>query len=301
MNNINKNTKNNMFMLSYAPYLDENITESNSIYDFFDKIICINLISRPDRLKHAKKIFKKLDIPVEFFITKKHKLGGKFGCFFSKYSVVKRAYNDGANTLLMLEDDVKPTAKYSKERIKECIKFMKNNIDWCIFYLGRGFPLSSSMINDYLFRGNKDNIYQGYFGYNHSLVFSRKGMKLYLDKCELILKNKNEIDNFINSNIYSDIIIGQLFSKTSYYHHYTLFSQNSEFDTDNNYGSWLNNDKKKANYIINNLRRIFNEESIFLGLDNLHNYFAILLFLAAFTLIYKYKRKNTTNKLSSVI
>jgi hypothetical protein len=280
---------NNMFILSHAPYLNDYHITSESVYHFFDKIVCINLISRQDRLKYVKNIFKKLNIPVDFFITKKHKLGGKFGCFYSKYSVVKESYNSGANTLLMFEDDVKPTRKYDVKKINECIDFMKINKDWCIFYLGRGFPLSSNMIKDYLFRNNNNNIYQGFFGYNHSLVFSRRGMKLYLDKCEEIFNDKKKINNFINSNIYSDIIIGKLFSKTSYYHHYTLFCQNQQFDTDNNYGSWLNNDKKTANYIINNLRRIFNEESIFLSLDNLHNYLVMIVFIIIFIIIYNNK------------
>ena len=36
-------------------------------YKFFDKIYCINLFTRDDRLERCKKLFKKLDIPVTFY------------------------------------------------------------------------------------------------------------------------------------------------------------------------------------------------------------------------------------------
>ena len=110
---------------------------NNNPYNFFDKITCINLTTRKDKLDHAIKVFTKLNIPSQFFITKKHKLGGKFGCFHSKYIVVKDAYESGANTFLMFEDDVIDSEEYSLEKIKECINFMKENKDWELFFLGR--------------------------------------------------------------------------------------------------------------------------------------------------------------------
>jgi GR25 family glycosyltransferase involved in LPS biosynthesis len=78
------------------------------LYNFFDKIYCINLKHRPDRYISATKVFNDLNIPnVEFYITEKSSKGGRYGCFESHINVIKKAYNEGYNNILIFEDDIR--------------------------------------------------------------------------------------------------------------------------------------------------------------------------------------------------
>ena len=62
-------------------------------YNFFDKIICINLRNRTDWNESAKNVFNKLKIPnVEFYFADKSSKGGRYGCFESHINVIKKAY-----------------------------------------------------------------------------------------------------------------------------------------------------------------------------------------------------------------
>ena len=63
---------------------------------YFDSIRCINLRERKDRYEQASEVFKKLKIPVEWFLTDRHPNGGMQGCFESHLSCIKQAYESGA-------------------------------------------------------------------------------------------------------------------------------------------------------------------------------------------------------------
>ena len=59
-------------------------------YNFFDKIICINLKTRQDRYESALKTFQSLNINnVEFYFANKSPKGGRYGCFESHINVIK--------------------------------------------------------------------------------------------------------------------------------------------------------------------------------------------------------------------
>ena len=113
------------------------MTQYNSnLYNFFDKIVCINLKSRPDRYLSASNEFKKLNINnVEFYFAEKSHKGGKYGCFESHINVIQKCYNEKCNNILIFEDDVRPSNYYNLTLLNESIEFMKNN-KWDIFYLG---------------------------------------------------------------------------------------------------------------------------------------------------------------------
>ena len=215
------------------------------------------MTTRKDKLDHAIKVFTKLNIPSQFFITKKHKLGGKFGCFHSKYIVVKDAYESGSNTFLMFEDDVIDSEEYSLEKIKECVNFMNKNKDWEIFFLGRGLPLSLNSINIFL---NKEeivpNIFLGIFRENHALAFNRNGMRKFIEYYE------NNVQNIQENITFSDEIIEELFLDNSYYHKDNLFIQNDKvFTTDNEYNYGFIG-TETSNKITDNARNIVSRYTV---------------------------------------
>ena len=187
----------------------------------------------------------------------------------------------------MFEDDVIPSEHYNLQSIKECINFMNENKNWEIFYLGRGMPLNDMPIKEI----NK-NIYIGSFTDNHALVFNRKGMAKFLKKSNKILKkynNKESIKNFVNS----DVVISMLFKETSFCHKNTLFDQNEDFGTDNEYFSNTLTDLFRKNFgrypISKYFNSLFNIKNIILFNENkIKINLLIIVVVLISILLYKY-------------
>jgi GR25 family glycosyltransferase involved in LPS biosynthesis len=108
-----------------------------TVYNYFDRIICVNLVHRKDKRNRVSKVFDKLQIPVQFYIAQSHPEGGRYGCFHSHMHVIQKAYKDGMQNILIFEDDVVPSPSYCVNSILRAISFIddsKNNVD--IFQLG---------------------------------------------------------------------------------------------------------------------------------------------------------------------
>ncbi len=76
-------------------------------FDFFERIYCINLDSRPDRWERAREQFVKLGINdrVERFPAVAHENGSE-GCRISHQQIIKRALENRWEQILVFEDDV---------------------------------------------------------------------------------------------------------------------------------------------------------------------------------------------------
>jgi hypothetical protein len=99
-----------------------------SVYSAIDKIVCINLETRKDKRKTVSKVFDALKIPVEFYTAKQELVkGGRYGCFHSHVSVIKQAYEENAQTLLVFEDDVVPSPSYTKASVQRALSFVVDN------------------------------------------------------------------------------------------------------------------------------------------------------------------------------
>ena len=163
------------------------------IWNFFDGIYCINLDTRDDRLERSKKVFKKLNIPVEYYRVKKHPTNGAEGCFESHLSIIKKAYDDGCENVLIFEDDLIDNSFYDESLIKKAIKFMKKSSVWDIFYFGH--------IPDIFWKSSDkvcNNIIRTHSFLTHAYVVSRKYMKKLIGRKykrdaidEMYSKNKN--------------------------------------------------------------------------------------------------------------
>ena len=108
-------------------------------WSFFDRIRCINLITRDDRYQKTQEIFDQLKIPVEFYRTERHPLSGRQGCFESHVNCITEAYESGAQTCLIFEDDLEISPYITPEALQEVVNFLQRSPDWEIFYLGTHF------------------------------------------------------------------------------------------------------------------------------------------------------------------
>nr|QBK91394.1 MAG: glycosyltransferase family 25 LPS biosynthesis protein [Pithovirus LCPAC302] len=142
------------------------------LWNYFDCIRCINLVSRPDRYSNSKKIFDKYYIPVEYYKTEKHKKGGEYGCFKSHINVIREAYYNGDKNILVFEDDIISTEYLTPKYLETAIDFMENE-KWDIFYLG-------ALPNINFYRSKRTR-YKGIYKLKgictHAYVLNRKAMK----------------------------------------------------------------------------------------------------------------------------
>lgn len=192
-----------------------------TVYDFFDDIVCINLDISHDRRKHAEYFFDTLKIPARFFTVSKHKNGGMYGCFDSHIQVIRKAYNDNLNNLLVLEDDFLPTASYSEENMLEAIYFMKSE-EWDIFHLGYSVIKDtkdgiSSIFNA---RRHSKNVIQYNPFCTQALCYSRNAMEAILDNYEDYI-GQVHYDMFISSylGLNNYCFVPMMFDQNFYFQH----------------------------------------------------------------------------------
>lgn len=123
------------------------------MFDYFDKIYCINLPDSEDRKELATEEFRKVGIDdrVEFiYATPPHESTkctplkfpkGEIGVSLSQIKAVVHAIDANANNVLIFEDDFTFIDSELK-RIKSCIQELPE--DWDVFFLG-GHPIAQMM------------------------------------------------------------------------------------------------------------------------------------------------------------
>lgn len=96
-------------------------------WDNFDRIVCLNVRERPDRLAHAKEQFERVGIldKVQFRIENRHTRG----CEKAHWRAIKEAYDDGLENLVIFEDDVVFKTGW-QDVINDCNAFVKQEPDW---------------------------------------------------------------------------------------------------------------------------------------------------------------------------
>jgi GR25 family glycosyltransferase involved in LPS biosynthesis len=147
---------------------------------YFDAIYCINLRDRNDKFEYSKKIFEKLNLDVKFFRPKKHPVSGRIGCFESHIHVIKECYEKNMKRILIFEDDIINSPRYSESAIEEFMGFLKNNA-WCQ-YFQLGYTILPHELFSYFssknLHGNKVVKYNG--NCTHAYVLNRDGMEKVL-------------------------------------------------------------------------------------------------------------------------
>lgn len=117
-------------------------------FGYFDKIYCLNQLSRPDRWQQALDEFLKHNIiEVEQFLCITADQPFQSFCL-SQYAMLKKFLASDKNNLLILEDDV---IIHEHSHLDEAIKELPH--DWDILYLGAnlfgqgGWPIPQKFSN----------------------------------------------------------------------------------------------------------------------------------------------------------
>ena len=147
-----------------------------TLNDFFSKIYCINLDSRPDKYDLCLKEFKKINIDVErisaidgkkYFKRGMNRNAGCYGLLQTKLMIYNDAIKNNYNNILILEDDVMFVENFNEKFFSKI-----NNLpsDWDMLYIGGNNIFTKGkyipITGDIKFEINKNN----YKKLNHELV-----------------------------------------------------------------------------------------------------------------------------------
>ncbi|HIP40463.1 MAG TPA: glycosyltransferase [Desulfocapsa sulfexigens] len=113
------------------------MTDSLDPWRFFDKIYCISIDTRNDRRTEAKKQFTRAGLleRVEFVHVKKHPENREKGIFQSHMKCLKKGLQEGANHILIFEDDIL-IKNFHPQSLLNAVHFLKNKQNWNAFFLG---------------------------------------------------------------------------------------------------------------------------------------------------------------------
>lgn len=119
----------------------------------FDKVVCINLAERPDKRQKMQEKFDKLGIQVEWFTSVQYgfipriitpilesKVGHfnknqpyEIGAALSHYHVIKQALIEGAENIMVFEDDVRFHKNFN-EKFEKYMEQLPKNWDIILLY-----------------------------------------------------------------------------------------------------------------------------------------------------------------------
>lgn len=181
--------------------------ERYSINNYFDEVYLINLERRKDRLTRATKKLNEAGISfkrmkaydgqlLKEFVDETilvRRTPGYLGCLLSHLEVIKTAYNEGHEKILILEDDIIIHRKVNEEfeRIMNSM-VVENKTEWDLFYLGGGmctgsFELPETYIDSYPINDETRNVRiweASHVWSGHAYCLSRKLMKWIIDYYE---------------------------------------------------------------------------------------------------------------------
>ena len=162
-------------------------------WSFFNKIYCINLIERNDRYEHIKKISNEYNMNINFYRTERNKNSGEEGCFYSHISVIKDAFKNNYDNIIILEDDLQPF-NITQKRINDVVNFIKHN-DFDIFYIGICPDIRK---NENIIFDKKSKIYSIKSLGAHAYILNKKSIKKFYN----ISYEGTAIDVYYNNNCF---------------------------------------------------------------------------------------------------
>jgi len=175
----------------------------SEIFNSFDKIYCINLPSRIDRWQKCSYQFKKYGLSNNlekvdgliyhnpFFNRKQN---AQLGCWFSHYTILKKAQKLNHNKILILEDDF--IFNFEPEdlnlKLTSCVNELPQN--WDLFYLGAYF------VKGYDYEAKIDyskKLYKANTAFcAHAICYSKNGINKIIFEMEKVFLNLRSI--FLN-------------------------------------------------------------------------------------------------------
>lgn len=142
-----------------------------------DMVRCISLKHRTDKQKYTTDLLNKLGVNFEFFQAIENKKRTIKGCFDSHIKILNEAYDNGVQRLMIFEDDIEIENTNIRD-IKKVNRFLDENKDWEIFYLG-----SVPNILEYNLQPIKSykGIYKGHYLCTHAYIINRSGIERFKD------------------------------------------------------------------------------------------------------------------------
>jgi len=133
-----------------------NVKIENTVFDFFDKIYCVNLDGRPDKWEKVQKTFKKLQLNVTRISgvicenpRSNHTINGALGLSKSILKILKDAKINKYKRVLIFEDDVLFFYKYNiNQLVNNSIKELPS--DWETLSLGGNIIEKTTKYSDNL-------------------------------------------------------------------------------------------------------------------------------------------------------
>ncbi len=106
-------------------------------WSYFDKIYCISLEERPDRRQAAERQFARIGLKdrIDFFTVKKHPTDCEAGIYESHMACIRQGLQGGAEHVVVFEDDIL-FDRFSPQRLRQCIDFLRSTPDWDVFFFG---------------------------------------------------------------------------------------------------------------------------------------------------------------------
>lgn len=120
------------------PCADEQSNEKSSVSCWapFDRVYCITLQERPDRLEKVRQEFARVGLAgkVEFVPVNRHPTDREQGIFESHQLCLQKGVSTGADRILIFEDDIF-FDRFSPQRLQKSLEGLQNE-SWDGFLLG---------------------------------------------------------------------------------------------------------------------------------------------------------------------
>lgn len=120
-------------------YPDVEVRQKNMTanWDCFDKIYCISLTERTDRRAVAMDQFEAVGLSdrVEFVVVERHSTDCEQGCYESHMICMKRGLAEGAERMLIFEDDI-IFDRFSSDLLERAVDFCLHHTGWHMLFLG---------------------------------------------------------------------------------------------------------------------------------------------------------------------
>lgn len=192
----------------------------NSSFDAFERCVCINLLEREDRFESAKRQFQKVGLGrVEFHRVQRSPNGGRLGCYQSHHEVIRQAYEDNLNNVLIFEDDV-VFGEGWQEVVESCSDFVRSGHSYDSLFLGCELLFVDERTFPEIWRVKCLN--------NHAYVVSRAGMEKFLERHHVL--GSSVVDHP------HDLLQNSTWSQIYAHRKNLVIKQAVEFGTDN---QWL--------------------------------------------------------------
>lgn len=183
-------------------------SRADLLYNFFDRVYCVNLRRRPDRLERIKANIQEVGWPfkpVQFVPAVDGKLcqrpewwrggGGAWGCYRTHVSLMEACLNEGVESVLLLEDD----ALFPRDFVERAREFLSAvPEDWGMIYLG-GQHLKVGRQSPTEVEGTNGLVYVPY-NVNRTHAFGLRGRtmtKVYRHCCRTDWTTAHHIDHHL--------------------------------------------------------------------------------------------------------